>query len=273
MTCTNPLIHPDYGMIPCGKCIACRIFITREWSIRLIHEYYFHQKSIFLTLSYSDKNLPEDLSVSKREAILYIKRLRKSVEPEHIRYYISGEYGDQTNRPHYHAIIFGIGLEDHKLYKSKTQGGWLSAGPAYEAWKKGWVYGGTVTDDSCMYVARYLQKKLYGDLAKQDPRQQPFSLKSNGIGRPWMEKHAEEIKHYLKITHRGIEHSIPKYYVKKLGISQLLQMQADYSKQLKSSHYDSKYQNTERWIAEKNHRIQQAKNLESKQLNIPRGNL
>ena len=66
MQCTSPirlykgvnsLVYPDGLVVPCGKCLSCRIAKRREWTMRLWHELPYHQSSIFLTLTYDDDNL------------------------------------------------------------------------------------------------------------------------------------------------------------------------------------------------------------------------
>jgi len=56
-------------------------------------------------------------SLIKRDVQLFVKRLRKDQDARglaKIRYYLVGEYGDQTKRPHYHAAIFGEDFTDDR---------------------------------------------------------------------------------------------------------------------------------------------------------------
>lgn len=243
-----------------------------------MHESYYHTKNIFLTITYQDDHLPPNLEINKPELQNYIKRLRKHIGDEKIRYYAVGEYGDKSQRPHYHLIVFGLGLEDHKLKSSGESGYHILASPAIKAWKKGYVYGGSVTPDSTLYVAGYIQKKLYGQMAKEDGRQQPFALMSNALGKSWLDKNEEQLRRNLHITFHGKPYKVPKYYVRKLdeiidsetGLktdSKLLKTDIKMSKDIhwqeKLSHYDTKYPILERGKAERNHRIQTNKNLES----------
>lgn len=100
-----------------------------------------HGDSVFVTLTYDQEHLPEDLCVSKREAQLFLKRLRKHLGRS-IRYYLVGEYGTQSGRPHYHAIIFGVSdLDTPHIEK---------------AWQKGFVHVGTVTVESAGYCVAYI---------------------------------------------------------------------------------------------------------------------
>lgn len=78
-----------------------------------------HPYSSFVTLTYSPDGLYRNeqgyCDLSKRDVQLYLKRLRKVVEPLKIRYFACGEYGERGHRPHYHLIIFGLSpyLQSH----------------------------------------------------------------------------------------------------------------------------------------------------------------
>ena len=67
---------------------------------------------MFLTLTYNDDNLPSDVGLHKDDLQRFFKRLRKALDTKKIRYFACGEYGDTTSRPHYHAIVFGLGLNE-----------------------------------------------------------------------------------------------------------------------------------------------------------------
>ena len=55
MRCTKPirLMHlnhveyPDGLLVPCGKCLACRIARRQEWSMRVIHELAGYKDAVF----------------------------------------------------------------------------------------------------------------------------------------------------------------------------------------------------------------------------------
>ena len=85
MRCTKPvrLMHlnhveyPDGLLVPCGKCLACRIARRQEWSMRVIHELSGYKDAVFLTLTYSDEFLPDHGSLVVADLQKFIKRLRK----------------------------------------------------------------------------------------------------------------------------------------------------------------------------------------------------
>lgn len=189
--------------VPCGYCMACRIAKTREWTVRLIHELSCWDKSSFVTLTYDDDNLPADASIHKMDLQNFFKRLRKDVSP--IRYYACGEYGDLTNRPHYHAIIFGVNFNEQEIIE--------------ENWKKGFVSTGTVTADSCQYVCGYIRKKLNGDYAKvaYGPRETPFALMSKSLGKDWLSRNISQVEALKRCTVHGKNYGLPLYYKRQLS--------------------------------------------------------
>lgn len=200
MVCFSPVYIANVGEVGCGKCRACRVAKTREWAVRLLHEQTGWDKAVFLTLTYNEENRPEGLS--KRDLVNYFKRLRR--DDAVFKYFAVGEYGEKYGRPHYHAILFGLGVRDKRLK---------------ENWPLGFIKTGTVTVDSCMYVAGYIQKKLSGLKAKlaYGDLQSPFSLMSKGLGLEWMENNSAQLISKVGLTLGGKEMSLPRYYRKKLG--------------------------------------------------------
>lgn len=159
---------------PCGQCLPCRINRRRVWTIRMVFESFCHSASSFVTLTYDEDHLPDDGQLSKRDVQLYLKRLRKSLEPRKIRYYLAGEYGPQTKRPHYHAVLFGV----HPV---------LDADAVNKAWQKGFcVIGQDCSDAAIQYVAGYVTKKI---TKKGDGQHPEFALMSRkpALGVPFLE--------------------------------------------------------------------------------------
>lgn len=103
MECITPVtIHGIQR--PCGKCMACKISRTTDWTIRNCCEYAYHDTASFVTLTYNDDNLPKDFSVHKRELQCFFDDLQhrfKAHDGRKIKYFACGEYGGERNRPHY----------------------------------------------------------------------------------------------------------------------------------------------------------------------------
>lgn len=156
-----------YMPVPCGKCPDCRADLAREWSNRCLLELEDNNNvGCFVTLTYNDFNLPIDNdgpTLRKRDFQLFMKRLRFHFKDSRIRFFACGEYGSQTHRPHYHVILFGLGLQDFpdvcvKKYNKINQPLFVSD-TLSKIWPFGYHLIGSVTKESCDYVARYTLKK------------------------------------------------------------------------------------------------------------------
>ena len=86
--------------------------------MRIMNEVRMHDVSCFVTLTYNDENLPKDNTLVKEDLQKFWKDLRYRIFPEKIRYFASGEYGDETQRPHYHAVIFNYFPDDAELQEN-----------------------------------------------------------------------------------------------------------------------------------------------------------
>jgi hypothetical protein len=137
----------------------------------------------------------------------FFKRLRRDLEKEDrkIRYFACGEYGPETERPHYHAIVFGLDCNKDKMLVE-------------ENWPFGFVSVGTVTYESCRYTAQYIQKKVLGKSADEvyKDREPPFQIQSQGLGLQYALDNLE--RYEGKLTIDGRIFSVPRYFRDKTGI-------------------------------------------------------
>lgn len=217
--------------IPCRHCIGCRLDRAAEWQGRLIHESKMHPLNSFITLTYNNANLPKDGSLNKKHFQDFMKRLRFNTGCP-IRYFVCGEYGETTNRPHYHAIIFGYDWPDKRRYSSGSKGDPLYRSEKLnEQWGLGDCYIGAVTPESCGYVARYVMKKVTGELAEEHYRvvntttgevhdllPEYINMSTRpAIGRNFYEKFKDEIIRQDSILIRGKKRKVPRYYDKLTG--------------------------------------------------------
>ncbi len=134
--------------LPCGGCLGCRMDNARAWALRCHLELQSHDDAVFSTLTYAPDNVPPTLRKSDLQA--FLKRLRKRA-PNRVRFFASGEYGDQTARPHYHAILYGLGERHAPLIEAA----WSRNGKPI-----GHVRTYTVTPAAISYVAGYSSKKI-----------------------------------------------------------------------------------------------------------------
>lgn len=209
--------------VPCGRCIGCRLERSRVWAVRCMHEATLHESNLFLTLTYSDENLvwgSEYPTLFPKHLQHFFKRLRKTYGKK-IRYYSCGEYGDETGRPHYHAIVFGLDLPDLRHYSTKNGNKIFTSETLNKIWKHGETKIGYVTFESCAYTARYIIKKqlgknssIYNELGIE-PEFARMSLKP-GIGADWLEKFHKDVYPNDYVITRGVKTRPPRYYDKKL---------------------------------------------------------
>lgn len=228
--------------LPCGQCVDCRLEYSRQWANRCMLELQYHDSSYFVTLTYDDAHVPksyysdpetgeafESLTLQKRDFQLFMKRLRKKFSDQKIRFFMAGEYGDETKRPHYHAILFGLHLDDLQHYKKSQLGfSYFNSPSLSEVWSDndgnpiGHVVIAPVTWETCAYTARYVMKKLNGDLSQfySDFNLQPeFTLMSRkpGIARQYYDDHPDLYQYdkiNLKTEKGGRTFKPPRYYDK-----------------------------------------------------------
>jgi len=209
MECLAPIyIAKNDIMAPCGRCAFCGATKRSDWALRLHYEQKLHYGSKFVTLTYANneltwsKNVPQ---LNKRDVQLYLKRLRKAGHK--FRYFLVGEYGSQTFRPHYHIILFGD-VPDKAIEK---------------AWGKGHCHIGKVTSASIMYCLGYIVNGKGWKMKHH--RTPPFTTMSRGRGKikglgfnyltpAMIAWHKSERKNYAIID--GEKRHLPRYYKEKL---------------------------------------------------------
>lgn len=190
-------------MIPCGKCIGCAADRRLEWAIRMCHEAQGHDQNSFLTLTYDDNHLVDKLDVEHCQQ--FIRDLRYAADVP-IRYFITGEYGDQTRRPHYHAIIFGAdflgGRYTYRISDQLYGNKWLE-----DVWRfRGHIAIGQFSTATAMYVAGYVNKKLDDtDTFSLMSRQPP-------LGKHWIKQHLQQSERLGNTVIDGQEFPVPKRY-------------------------------------------------------------
>lgn len=213
---------------------------AQQWSIRIMHERQQHDLCCFLTLTYNDHYLPNPPTLVKRHFQTFMKRLRKYIWSQHkhlpkelhpkIKYYMCGEYGGKTHRPHYHAILFGVNFSDKKFRKFSGGGDRLFTSEKLdELWGLGHCWIGNVTYQSAGYVARYCMKKVNGNLADEHYSYvnketgeiaillKEYMAASNRLGLDHFLEHKTEMYRRDSVIVNGKEAPIPKYYDRKLG--------------------------------------------------------
>lgn len=158
-------------LLPCGNCIPCRLKVSRDWAFRMMCEgfdYDNHRNCSFVTLTYNSDSIGSG-SLVLEDIQGFLKRLRDGLNYHHnvkIRVFYCGEYGSLNFRCHWHLIIFGWNFPDREFFKTLPNGSIIYRSSFLE---KYWTFGHSavcdVSFETCAYVARYVTKKVKGDLA------------------------------------------------------------------------------------------------------------
>lgn len=173
----------------------------RCWASRIQLEALSWPASLFVTLTYAPENLPvtaDGLATLKpRDLMLFWKRLRKALGNKSFRYFGVGEYGSQTWRPHYHAVIFGLSELD-----CVEVGRYVVHPAVQKAWSHGFTSAGGLNAHRAGYVSQYVTKKLTKSddpwAKKQLAGRHPEFMRASrrpGIGALHVEKIAEALLH------------------------------------------------------------------------------
>lgn len=255
--------------VACGQCIGCRTDRALVWAMRIVHEstlYETEYGNCFVTLTYRDESdctreqhkkghyLPRDGSLDASHFQRFIKRLRKHF-PQKIRYFHCGEYGTETQRPHYHACLFNVDFDDVSVYKQDQGITTYESRRLQKLWPYGFSTVGELNYDTACYTARYVLKKItglqaddhylraddYGVAYWLKPEYVTMSLKP-GIGRQWYEKYKTDIfpSDTTPVPGHGIVQKVPRYYQTILAEEnpEVLELVKKIRKQFIQSHAD-----------------------------------
>lgn len=230
----HPAGEPSHWL-PCGKCLGCREIQQQQLALRVTHEARSYTDKYFLTLTYTDENLPDGLQ--KRDMQLFWKRLRAKTRAK-IKHLTCGEYGTRTHRAHYHAAVLGLPITDAKRWDSENH----TSDTLDKVWGNGIVTISELTEERIRYVAGYVlkkagyQKQIYCDEDGVE-LQAPYRDMSKGLGKEWLDKYQNDLRTgYLQ--HQGAKYSIPRYYKDRIKANnialnqQIEQKQADNWKEI-----------------------------------------
>lgn len=202
--------------LPCGQCIGCRMDKAADWRMRCVLEAKMYEHNQFITLTYADEHTEmykhwnpvidtktgEYTLIStlyKPDAVKFMKDLRRYYKyhfnHDGIRFYHSSEYGENTERGHFHFIVFNLPVPDLEPYFINHEGQQVyQSAILTKIWGKGRVTVGEVTYQSAAYVARYIMKKQTGDQSNTNRTPEFTNMSRNpGIGQPWYETHKDQI--------------------------------------------------------------------------------
>lgn len=200
--------------VGCGKCPSCKKRRVDGWVFRLLQEEKISQTSHFITLTYDTRFVPITkngfMTLRKEDFQNYMKRLRKLCPDAKLKYYAVGEYGSQTKRPHYHAIIFNV--PDTQLFVDA----WFLNGQQI-----GSVHVGAVSGDSIAYCMKYIDKPHTRMMHGRDDREKEFPLMSKKLGANYLTDemvayHQSDLTRLYATKEGGHRVALPRYYRNKI---------------------------------------------------------
>lgn len=192
-------MFPVYIEVPCNHCDVCKERKISAFVQRCkLETQCYDCRPWFITLTYDNNHLPEK-GVSIDEVQRFLKRLRinlvRSGFNKRIRYVLVGEYGKNTHRPHYHAILWNIGAKTHKQYLQLVD-------ILDKSWNNGFIQHRIINpenDKAFYYTAKYLKK----DCLVPKGCNPTFVLSSRGnggIGSKFLDRIAPELRRTLNVS-------------------------------------------------------------------------
>lgn len=208
----------SYYQIPCGYCLNCRKDKQQYLIDRAQYEYKTRLTAAFVTFTYNDFwNIERCAVLNPNGGFEYDKNSSGELVPrftlryddltsyiENIRHYIKnhpeiqnvmcqpdfsymyvGEYGDLFQRNHFHVLFFGLDF----AYCKKI---------LFDQWKYGFIDVLPLLDGGISYVTKYIDKSLYGQLAKLEyddkGKARPKIRMSLGFGKGLLTNNIQDIK-------------------------------------------------------------------------------
>lgn len=229
-------------VVPCGNCVDCQNSKRAQLVARCKYEYKDNSFVYFITFTYTDFNLVKlyyrkDYIINRRDFIVrHLQQVKGKVfaydrfllNKDHAKelvvnirqffkrkflnlfpkYYLTGEYGKISHRPHLHALLFFNKSLQLDYLKTTLQ----------NLWKKGNV-DVEVANDACInYVAKHQVKQ--DDGSKFQRKLAPiFFLQSHKIGL-CMKDDPDVISNWNKhlrfgrIPNTPYKYALPRYIVK-----------------------------------------------------------
>lgn len=251
--CSSKYSHTEF-YVPCGQCGECRLSRARMWATRCVHEASQWKQNCFITLTY--KTPPSGNTLDPQDTKAFIRRLQYKLDTP-FKYFLVGEYGDNFDRPHYHALIFGydFGLNRHRLSQAATNPftndknksttdltvlhdtNALNCPELTDIWGLGYTSVGELTFDSAAYCAQYAMKKVNGPKAKahyQGRHPEFMRTSQNAIGKQYALQFANEIIQHNSVLSNGVSQPIPNYYLRQYeknnyNLTELKQQREEFS--------------------------------------------
>jgi hypothetical protein len=176
--------------VPCGRCVGCKAAGAKAWAVRCYHEGLLHSRfwsdgevsaqiphGCIVTLTYNEpalRRLCPDRVLNHAHFKAFWRRLRRKFGSDP-RFFMCGEYGGKTARPHFHAILWKVDFDDVEQVEL-PDGQRVQMSPTLtKLWSDSHGPLGYATYDSLSfhgsgYVAGYVAKKMTATLTEADMR-------------------------------------------------------------------------------------------------------
>lgn len=191
-----------------------------------MNEASLHDENCFITLTYKEAGY----NLVYKDFQDFMKRLRFRFRPRKIRFFMCGEYGEISSRPHFHAILFGFNFPDLELLSTRGGNRLYTSKLLEQLWPHGMSSVGSASFESAAYVARYVMKKVKdgsefhgiydpetGEIFERVKEFGHMSLgrgSDRGIGYRYYRNFKSDIYPRGKIVVNGRECRPPRYYDK-----------------------------------------------------------
>lgn len=242
-------------MIPCGKCLGCKMDYAKEKAKRLELESRYTLGNWFITLTYDDEHLPHNgriPTLHKNDLQKFIKRLRRYNEYNYdfkIKYLASGEYGGKTKRPHYHIIALNCQIPDLAPLMIKNDTPYYTSKKMSHMWNMGQIMIARANTSTNYYTAGYCEKKAVKE-ENYTLKEPEFIMQSRNLGKQYYEDNKSVIFDGNKAIIGGVAMNYPKYYTKLAKQNEELIEKLENKKQQdkKIARLQADYQNQEQRI-------------------------
>lgn len=237
----------DVMLLPCGKCLGCRLRQRQDWETRMLMESKTLAPAWFLTITWNQEYVPGMIRATgevvrgavhqwtrgevpnivqillQEDMVLFNKRLRKKQETSNkwgldLRYFYCGEYGENTGRPHHHGIYYGLEIPD--LKKKRGNNPYFESEELNRIWGMGSIIIAEASAETMAYVAGYVTKKAYGNDNKRYrelglPAPYCCMSRNPGLGYEYYTSHKEQMYADDGVYFNGKKRPIPRYFDKK----------------------------------------------------------
>lgn len=234
-------MHYRVMQVPCNNCYACKLNRSAQKATEATLESYYYSDNYFITLTYDNENLPykQELEIKERNSddiITYFNNseLHPTLIPDHIKTFNNslrkhferlghkgikviycGEYGEETERPHYHEILINCPINPQYFYDFHIDNNFKAHWKTKEIsdiWGKGMIDVAESEWSTIAYVARYCMKGITDLHTKEEyynmAMYPEFMRSSINLGKRYYEEHKDEIYKTDEIIMKTIKGNI-----------------------------------------------------------------